>query len=338
MIHETGIVFHEDCRLHRQGLGHPERPQRISACVEHLKETGVWGGVEVVAPSPASEEDVLKVHSREHVDRVRRASDAGGGFLDSDTYACPDTYRVALLASGGLNCAADAIIDKRVSNAFALIRPPGHHAERDKAMGFCYFNNPAVCARHLQNTHGLGRILILDWDAHAGNGTTSIFYGDASVMVVSIHQDPLTLYPGTGFADEEGEGDGLGYTVNIPMPPGSGDAEYALVFDELVVERVDDFKPDFIIASAGFDSHRDDPLSSLNVTEEGYDYMTGRLMEFAERHCKGRLLIELEGGYNLDSLSSSVNSVIETLTGAKTPQIKGCEADRRVKELVRKKI
>jgi acetoin utilization deacetylase AcuC-like enzyme len=252
-----------------------------------------------------------------------------GGWITGDTYVSPETYRISLLAAGGLITAAEAILVKEVENAFALVRPPGHHAEADRAMGFCYLNNPAVCARHLQAKHKLEKILIVDWDAHAANGTTQIFYSDPTVLVISIHQDPETLYPGTGFIHERGAGEGEGFTVNIPVPPGTGDADYAYIFGEFIEDKVDGFRPDFVIASTGFDSHRDDPLAELNLTEDCYAHMTGKLME----HAKRRLLVELEGGYNLKALACSAQKVVEALLGGKPPKIKG-EPDGKIKKLV----
>lgn len=309
----TGVSYHKDYLLHKQATGHPERPERLTAVLDYLEDKGVWESLKQIKPSPASVDDVLMVHTKEHVEGLRRASQGGGGYLNPEAYACPETFRVALLAAGGLMSASDAIIEGKIENAFALIRPPGHHAEKDRAMGFCYINNAAVCARHIQKKHGLEKILIIDWDAHAANGTEDIFYDDPSVLVVSIHQDPATLYPGKGFAGEKGAGEGVGYTVNIPVPAGSGDEEYKKIFDEKIDLKVGEFNPDFIIVSAGFDSHRDDPLANLNLTEKGYAYMSEKIMEYARNHCNGRLLVELEGGYNLNALASSIHVVVEKL-------------------------
>lgn len=309
----TGISYHKDYLLHKQASGHPERPERLTAVADYLKDKEVWDKLLQIKPYPASVEDVLRVHTIEHVEGLRRASQGGGGYLDPDSYACPETFRVAHLAAGGLMSSSDAIIDGKTANAFALIRPPGHHAEKDRAMGFCYINNAAVCARHIQKKYGLEKILIIDWDAHAANGTEDIFYDDPSVLVVSIHQDPSTLYPWKGFAREMGSGEGVGYTLNIPVPAGTGDEEYKKIFTEIIDSKVDEFGPDFIIVSAGFDSHRDDPLANLNLTEKGYAYMSGKIMEYARNHCKSMLLVELEGGYNLNALASSIHVVVEKL-------------------------
>lgn len=319
----TGLAYHRDYLLHRQPRGHPECPERLTAIMGDLERTGLIGRLTLIEPAPASVEDVLRVHSQAYVEGLRRTAEGGGSFLSPDTYVSPETYRIAMLAAGGLLSAADAILSGDVGNAFALVRPPGHHAESDEAMGFCYLNNAAVCARYLQAKHGLERIAIVDWDAHAANGTARIFAADPTVLVASIHQDPKTLYPGTGFISEVGEDEGKGFTVNIPVPPGSGDAEYAYIFDKFLEDKIINFAPDYIIASAGMDSHSGDPLANLTLTQAGYAYMTERLMAWCKRACGSRLLVELEGGYNLATLAESVHEVIEVLSGEKAPAIRG---------------
>lgn len=319
---DTGLVYHRDYLRHEQLYGHPESPARLTAVMDYLKEKGLLDKVDVIEPKPAKVSDILRVHSKQHVDHVGFVCERGGGFLSPDTYTGSESYRIALLACGGLISAADETFRKK-KNAFALVRPPGHHATRNFAQGFCIFNNPAVCTRYLQAEHGIRKVLILDWDAHAADGTTKIFYSDPSVLVITLHQDPQTIYPGTGFVEEAGKGEGTGYTLNIPMPPGSGDADYAHIFNEIVLDRVDEFKPGYIIVSAGYDSHKDSVIANLNLTEKGYAWMTEKILEKAEKHCKGRFMVELEGGYNLKALASSVYATLSVMNEPKDVSIRG---------------
>jgi acetoin utilization deacetylase AcuC-like enzyme len=208
--------------------------------------------------------------------------------------------------------ACDAVVRGAWRNAFCAVRPPGHHAERDRAMGFCLFNNIAIAARYLQSEHGIGKVAIVDWDVHHGNGTQHIFEEDPSVLYISLHQHPL--YPGTGLAGERGRGAGEGFTLNLPLPAGSGDREYREAFDR-VLNRLNEFVPEFILVSAGFDAHRDDPLAGMNLGAESYGWMTRDLLDAAGEHCEGRLVAVLEGGYNLAALAASVGTCIEEMTG-----------------------
>jgi acetoin utilization deacetylase AcuC-like enzyme len=233
--------------------------------------------------------------------------------FDLDTYASEASYRTALLASGSLLQLADAMVSGDINNGFALVRPPGHHAEANRAMGFCLFNNVAICARYLQHAHGMERILIVDWDVHHGNGTQNSFYPDRNVLFISLHQYPH--YPGTGSHGESGCGDGAGYTVNIPLPAGMGDAEYTSAFTRIVDPVARQYAPQFILISAGFDCHVQDPLGGMQLTEAGFRAMTRILMRIARDYAAGRIAAVLEGGYSLQALQDSVFSVIDELGG-----------------------
>lgn len=248
---------------------------------------------------------IAQVHSPVHLSRLERLQPGTGIVrIDADTLMSSESYRVAKLAVEGTLAAADGIITGQFTNAFCAVRPPGHHAEANRAMGFCLLNNVAIAARYLQHRHGLKKIMIIDWDVHHGNGTQHIFEEDPTVFYFSVHQFPL--YPGTGRADEHGRGAGEGYTLNCPLPPGKGDDEYMTVFEKSLRPAVEVFRPDFILISAGFDAHRDDPLANMGVTEEGFGEMTRRVKDWARVHCHGRLLSCLEGGYNLGALARSV--------------------------------
>jgi acetoin utilization deacetylase AcuC-like enzyme len=255
------------------------------------------------------------VHKPSYVAALKQHVPATGRvMLDADTSMSPGSLPAAYLAAGGALAAADAIVAGRVDNAFCAVRPPGHHAEHDRAMGFCLFNNVAIAARYFQRRHGLARVLIVDWDVHHGNGTQHSFDDDPSVLFFSTHQYPH--YPGTGRATERGRGKGEGATINVPMEAGEGDEAYLAVFQKVLVPAADDFRPDVVIISAGFDAHRDDPLASMGLTEDGYAELTRIVAGIARRHSKGRILSSLEGGYNLHALSVSVERHVTALLEA----------------------
>jgi len=280
--------------------------------MEELEVSGLLARLMTIQPWAASTHWIERIHSPQYIDHVRQMCREGHRYLDSlDTGICPDSYDVALLAVGGALAASDMVMEGRIKRAFCALRPPGHHAERDRAMGFCLFNNIAIAARYLQQHHDIQKILIVDWDVHHGNGTQAAFYDDPTVFYFSIHQYPH--YPGTGSRAERGMGDGLGFTLNVPLPPGSGDEDYISAFEKELLPRAEEFDPDFILISAGFDPHRDDPLSSINLSEEGFSRLTGMVMDLAEKTCEGRVISFLEGGYNLKALSSSVKEHIKVL-------------------------
>lgn len=311
----TGFVYHSDYLRHDMGTGHPESPERLRAIVGRLEQGGTMAKLVRIEPAPAADEWIMQVHDPAYVAALKKhAPSSGRVSLDADTSMSPGSLPAAYLAAGGLLAAADAIMAGRVSNAFCAVRPPGHHAERSRAMGFCFFNNVAIAARYFQKKHDLARVLIVDWDVHHGNGTQHSFDGDPSVLFFSAHQYPH--YPGTGSAEEHGRGMGEGATINVPMEAGEGNDEYRTVFQKVLVPAADQFKPDVVIISAGFDAHRDDPLAGMDLTEAGYAELTGIVAGIARRHSQGRILSSLEGGYNLQALSASVEQHILGLLAA----------------------
>jgi len=301
----TGFVYHPQYLEHDMGAGHPESPERLRAIVARLQESGVFDRLVHIQPLPAADEWITYIHAASYLETLkRRAPTHGRVSLDPDTSMSPGSLSAAYLAAGGLLTAADAIVSGSIDHAFCAVRPPGHHAEHDRAMGFCLFNNVAIAARYLQRKHGIARVLIVDWDVHHGNGTQHAFYDDPSVLFFSTHQYPH--YPGTGRPSEEGEGAGKGTTINVPMIAGEGDDVYRQLFEKVLIPAADNFKPDFVVLSAGFDAHRNDPLASMGLTEDGYAELTRLVVQIAQRHCNGRVLSSLEGGYHLASLSASV--------------------------------
>ena len=300
---KTGLVYHADYLSHDTGMQNPERPERLQASITALQASGFWADLHQIEANSVTIEQICYAHAQEHVDRVKQHCEDSIP-LDYDTPTSPASYDIARLSTGGLLRIADAVVAGSVSNAFALVRPPGHHATPNRAMGFCLFNNVAIAARYLQREHGVGRVAIIDWDVHHGNGTQDIFYDDPSVFFFSAHQVPL--YPGTGMANETGTDGAVGTTLNIPMRPGSEPSDYIEVFQNTLKPALLDFSPDFLIISAGFDAHRLDPLAAINMTADGFASLTDILCEIAAETCEGRLISALEGGYDLKGLSESV--------------------------------
>ncbi len=320
---------------HDPGLHHPERPNRLQAIMAAVREAGLvlspnplpfeelnFGfaararacePLVELTPRPATVEEVCLVHPLRHVQRVQQRSQSGGLMDEGDTPVGPGSYDAAMLAVGGVLTCCDAVISGQVRRAFAAIRPPGHHAHANESSGFCLFSNIAIAARYLQQVHGLERIAIVDFDVHHGNGTQSVFQADPSVLFVSLHQNPVCHYPGSGFIWEIGVGPGKGTTLNIPLTDRADDKEYLQAIDEKVIPAVDRFRPEAILVSAGFDAHKDDPLADMRVTEDGYAAITRRLVDLAEQHCAGRVISALEGGYNLIALGRSVVAHLEAM-------------------------
>ena len=306
----TGVVVDRAYLKHEPGEFHPERPERIGVLL-NLAEQLDEQKFQLLAPAAADRFEIESCHSADYVALVEATSKANQHALDGDTITCRDSFGVGLLAVGGLLRLLDAIAAAETANGFALVRPPGHHALKNRAMGFCLFNSIAIGARHLKRVHGAKRILIVDWDVHHGNGTQEAFYDDASVLFISTHQFPF--YPGTGAIDEIGVNGGEGYTINVPLPAGCGDAEYLRVFEEIVVPAANKFEPEWILVSAGFDPHRRDPLGGMKVTDEGFGAMAQILLRLAERHAGGKIAFLLEGGYDLAALSKSVAAVLNAM-------------------------
>lgn len=322
--------LHHPSSLEHETGPHPERAERIVAIEAELERRG-WPGLERVQAPAADLELLHAVHPAEHVERIRRLCEAGGGAIDADTIVSPGSYRAALHAAGGAARMVDLLLGSdgpRPRAAFSALRPPGHHAERGRAMGFCLFGNVAVAARRARDAHGCDRVLVLDWDVHHGNGTSDIFWEDAGVLFVSIHQWPL--YPGSGHPDDVGAGPGTGHTVNLPVPSGSGDETWVGLMDHVVAPLAALYDPQLVLVSAGYDAHRDDPLASCTVSDAGYAAMAGAVRRICADLGGRRLGLVLEGGYALDALARSVADTLDALTAPTPPAPSGVEPDRLV--------
>jgi len=305
----VAIYFDPVFLEHKTSWGHPERPDRLRAVVERLKGAELGGQLDWRPCPELAREQIQEVHTEQMVHRVLRTSESGGGWLDADTFVSVRSYEAAKRAAGATVDAVQAVVEGPERTAVCLVRPPGHHATQSRSMGFCLFNNVAIGARYATDRLGLHRVLILDWDVHHGNGTQDIFYDDARVMFVSLHRYPF--YPGTGDDSETGRGPGLGYTLNVPIRYGTSRQEYREQFDRAVDESVRRLEPELVLVSAGYDAHRSDPIGSLGLEDEDFRYMADRLLEVANQYCDGRLVAVLEGGYDLDALSSGVLSLVE---------------------------
>ena len=295
--------------------GHPENAGRVAAVIRLLESEAVLGEVSLLESSPASNEQILRVHSEALIQRIESVSKMGGGRLDPDTYCTEASFQLAKLAAGTVCAAADAIMLGQASNGFALVRPPGHHAEKGRVGGFCLLNNVAIAARHLQIRHDARKVAIVDFDVHHGNGTQAIFYEDSSVLYISLHMFASYFYPGTGAAQEIGQGEGRGTTVNVPFGARTGDGAYQEAFRELINPIIAGYTPDIILVSAGFDAHWQDPLAAAAMSLEGYAHMSRNLIETAETNCNGRVLFVLEGGYHFQALSHGALNAIYALNG-----------------------
>ncbi len=308
---KTGFVYHPIYLEHDTGQ-HVENARRLQAIMSHLEETGLRERLEPIEPRAASVAELALVHDRQHIEHVSAVAQGGGGWLDADTVVSAGSYEAARYAAGGAIAATEAVITGRVASAFALVRPPGHHATPRQAMGFCLFNNIAVAARYALGQN-VGRIAIIDFDVHHGNGTAASFYGSPQVLYISTHQSPH--YPGTGAVLETGSGAAEGTTVNIPLPAGCGDDQYLAVFERIIVPVTRRFEPRLILVSAGYDPHWADGLALMQVTVTGFARMVGIVRELAEECCRGRLAICLEGGYHLPALACSVRATLDVLLG-----------------------
>ena len=310
----TGLVYDERFLRHDTGPHHPERPARLAAVLRGLRAEPWFEQLVPIAARAADLAVIENTHTLDYIRRAQAACVAGAPFLDTrDVVVSPASFDVAVLAAGAPLALAEAIVAGQLDNGFALLRPPGHHAEHASAMGFCLFNNVAILARHLQRTHGVDKLAIVDWDVHHGNGTQHTFEEDPSVLYVSTHQYPF--YPGTGAASETGSGRGRGATLNCPLPAGTGDSDYEHVFAHRILPKLAAFAPEFVLVSAGFDAHQDDPLAELELSTACFGWMTERLLEVADRHAGGRLLSVLEGGYDLAGLAACASTHVACLAG-----------------------
>ena len=308
----TGIVTSSSYEEHLTGDGHPEQPARVTAIVERLEAEGLLARARRIEPQAAADEAILRCHTAEYLRIVKEdVADGERQLSTGDTRISARSLDIARLAAGGVMAAVDAVVNGDVRNAFAAVRPPGHHATPKRGMGFCLFNSIAIAARHAQATHGIGRVLIADWDVHHGNGTQDTFYEDGSVLFFDTHQHPL--YPGTGLATETVRGAGAGLTINCPFPAGSGRKEIVGAFRERLLPAAERFKPELVLVSAGFDSRIGDPLGAFTLTDEDFAELTGIVREIAAEHAGGRLVSTLEGGYSLSGLASAAASHVRAL-------------------------
>jgi acetoin utilization deacetylase AcuC-like enzyme len=325
----TGIVKHETYMKHVMDPGHPESPERLRVIYQMLEEKEMKGLVEPVTPREATREELLAIHSADYIDLVASTAGKPHTRLDMDTSTSAQSYEAALLAAGGLMELVKAVMEGKPDNGFALVRPPGHHAERDKAMGFCLFNNVAIAAMYAIRTFNLERILIVDWDVHHGNGTQHSFYEDPRVLYASTHRYGF-FYPGTGSATEVGRGKGEGFTVNMPIASRGDDSLYGNYFNTILKPIALEYKPQLVLVSAGFDIHYDDPLGGMEVTPKGFSRLTQILMEIAETTAHGKLVFALEGGYSVSGQCQSVKAVLRELSQNSTVDTK--EALEKEKE------
>lgn len=310
----VGWLYDPEFLMHQTGVNHPERPQRLQDVVEFLQTQPVWNQLTSIAFEPAPMDALTAVHDVGYLKRLQASCEMGSRYFDeSQTPICPSTFTSARLGAGAVIAACDAVMDRHVDRAFCAVRPPGHHAERDHSMGFCFINHAAVAAQHLIDHHGLSRVAIIDFDIHHGNGTQHIFEDRSDVFFLSIHQHPTSLYPGTGFIWETGTGPGKGATMNLPVEPGAGDHVYRALMNLRVTPALKKFSPEFVILSSGFDAARDDPLAAGDVTTAGFRYITRQLVDVAEATCRGRLVSILEGGYDPKVLARNVAAHIEVL-------------------------
>ena len=311
----TALLLDPLYKRHDPGPGHPEQPARYDAVTRAIEGTGLLSQLHHLTVRAASEDEVALVHGHEYIAKVKREIASGAHELSTgDTNVGPQSFDVAMRAVGGVLNAVDAVIAGQATNAFCAVRPPGHHARPNQGMGFCIFNNIAIAARHAQRKHGLAKVMIADWDVHHGNGTQDTFYGDGSVFFMSTHQSPW--YPGTGAANETGEGKGKGCTLNFPFPAGSGRREIVGAFRESLRRAADAFKPDLVMISAGFDSREGDPLGRFTLSDADFAELTKIMLEIAETHANGRVVSVLEGGYNLTGLQSAVSAHVKALAAS----------------------
>jgi acetoin utilization deacetylase AcuC-like enzyme len=313
MAFKTGILRGEIFLKHLPGDGCPDTPKRLKALYAMLDEPDMQGLFIKILSRKARKEEVLLFHTQDYFEKIAKTQGQELIAFTADTHACEDSFDAALYATGGLLNAISMVAAKKIDNAFALIRPPGHHAEKSRAMGYCLFNHVALGAAFARKHLKLDKVLILDWDVHHGNGTQHAFERDPHVLFFSVHQ--AGLFPGTGSFTDTGAGQGEGYTINLPIPKGYGDAEYVAIIDRLLRPVAEQFAPDLILVSAGFDTHRDDPMGGMEMTARGFAAMTASIKKIADKVCQGKLVISLEGGYNCEALAESVKAVLREMAG-----------------------
>jgi len=312
---KVGYVYDPIYLKHDTGR-HPENAKRLEAIITHLEETGITQLLTPIRPRAASTEELSLVHDEQYISHIQDVAQRGGGWLDADTGMSADSYEAALYAAGGVIRATEAVMNGEVDSAFALVRPPGHHATYKRAMGFCLFNNLAIATKYALANYKLECILIVDFDVHHGNGTQAAFYDNPRVLYISTHEYPF--YPGTGSIEETGSGAAEGTTINIPLPAGSGDTEYLEVFEQIIVPAAIRFKPQFILVSAGYDTHWADELALMQVSVTGFAQIVKVIKGLADELCNGRLVFSLEGGYNLTALAASIKATFDMLLGNTT--------------------
>ncbi|MBB6428612.1 histone deacetylase family protein [Algisphaera agarilytica] len=310
----TGLIYDDRFLEHDTGPGHPERPDRLRAIVSALQASGLWAQLNHLAFEPATATQLQRLHPQDYIDRVHDACVAGLPYIDvPDSAISEGSAEIAVLAAGGVLRATEAVMWGEVDNAFCAIRPPGHHAERDRSMGFCLFGNVALAAESLITDHGLERVAIVDFDVHHGNGTQHLLEHRGDILFVSVHEHPDHQYPGTGYEHETGIGDGEGATLNVPLPPGSDDTAYRAAFDQTILPKIDAFAPQFVLFSAGFDAGTADPLGGMRLSTDGFIEITRKVRGLADRHAQGRIVSVLEGGYDLDALATGVCGHVSVL-------------------------
>ncbi len=329
---KTGLIYDPAYLNHDTG-GHPENAGRVSYTYSVLNRAGMLEKLVAVKPRPASIEEIELVHMPEYIARVRDFSSRGGGNFGYENVGSRGTYDTAMLAAGGAISALDAVMEKKVESAFALVRPPGHHARPGAAMGFCFFNNIAICARYAAKKYGLSRILVVDWDEHHGNGTEETFYGDNSVLYFSVHRDGS--FPGTGQINLAGEGKGAGFNINVPLPRRSSDDDYEYVFRQILQPVAYEYKPELVLVSAGMDTHAKDYLGQMRMSGSGYARLASVVLEIAGRCCGGASVFVLEGGYNPKALAEGVLAVVNTMVNWDPREEHPADEDLMVKVAVK---
>jgi acetoin utilization deacetylase AcuC-like enzyme len=313
----TGFLYDERYQQHKTGHYHPEVPARLAQVYQGIKEAGLLSKLVQIKANPADLKWIELVHDRSYIERLEAACRSGERMFDNpDNQMCPETYDIALLAVGGVLNAVSRVMEGELDNVFCAVRPPGHHAETNKAMGFCYFNNVAVAARYMQNRYKIQRVGIIDFDVHHGNGTQHIFEGDSTVYYYSIHEHPSFAYPGTGREFENGKDFGYGYTKNSPVLPGQGDVEYKKLIQKDLLPAFKDFNPEVILVSAGFDAHRDDDMSGIKLSSDCFSWIMEQIVELARISSGGRIISVLEGGYSLERLPELAAKHVEILLNA----------------------